>query len=324
MHRTRQAQLLAALLVVTLNAAFAQPATYPAKPVRLIIPFAAGGPADVIARVYAEKLNRLWAQPVIPDNRPGAGGNIASELTAKAPPDGYTLLIAANSHVTNGALYSGLRYDPIKDFTPISQIAYYSLVLVANPALPARNLQELVAYAKANPSKLSIGSAGSGTPTHLASELFRRVAGIDFVHVPYKGAAPATTDLIGGQLQLMFNNPVSALPQMKSGKIRAIATTGLARSPASPEVPTIAESGYPGFEAGTWYAFLGPAGMPKDIVAKIAADLSAISKMEDVRERLLAQAVEVRATTPEALSAIMRADSERWSKVIRDANIKPD
>ena len=297
---------------------------YPTKPVRLINPFPPGGPADAIARVITDKLALAWKQPIVIENRAGAGGNVASEFTAKQPPDGYTLLLAASSHVSNGALYRNLAYDPIRDFSAISQVAYYSLILVAHPSTPAATLAELIAYAKANPGKLTFGSAGSGTPTHLTAELFRGTAGIEFVHAPYKGAAPATNDLLGGQLSAMFNNPVSALPHVKSGRLRALATTGSKRSPTSPDVPTVAELGYPGFEAGTWYAFLGPAGMPKDMVSKIASDLVAVLQIPDVRERLAGQGVESIGTTPAQLDVIMRFELEKWTKVIRAANIQPD
>ena len=291
---------------------------------RIIVPFPPGGPADVLGRMFADKLQGLWGQSVVVDNRAGAAGNVGSEATAKAAPDGYTVLLAASSHVTNAALYAKLAYDPIRDFTPISQVAYYSLVLVTHPSLQVASLGDLVAYAKANPGRISWASAGSGTPTHLTAELFRAVAGIDFVHVPYKGAAPATTDLLGGQVQAMFNNPVSALPHLRSGKLRGLATTGVQRSPVAPELPTVAELGYPGFEAGTWYALLGPAGMPKEIAAKVSADANAVLKMADVRSRLAAQGVEPVGTTPEQLLAIMNADLEKWTRVIRAANIKPD
>jgi tripartite-type tricarboxylate transporter receptor subunit TctC len=316
--------LLAAAAFAVACAVQAQAGDYPNKAVRFVIPFPPGGPADVIGRMIGEKLNRVWGHPVIVENRPGAGGNVASEFTARAPADGYTLLLAANSHVTNGALYSNIKYDVIKDFTAITQVAYYSLILVAHPSVTARNLKDLVTFAKANPGKLTFSSAGSGTPTHLANELFRRAAGIDIIHVPYKGAAPATTDLLGGQVQLMFNNPLSALPHVKTGKLHAIATTGLDRSPTTPDVPTVAELGYPQFEVGTWFAFLGPAGISRDIVAKVASDIAAASTAYDIRERLLGQGIEARGTTPEQLAAIMRAEYDKWSKVIREANIKPD
>jgi tripartite-type tricarboxylate transporter receptor subunit TctC len=303
-------------------AAWAQ--NYPARPVRIVVPFPPGGPADVLGRLFADKLQGMWGQPVVVDNRAGAAGNVGSEITARSTPDGYTILLAASSHVTNAGLYAKLPYDPIKDFTPISQVAYYSLVLVTHPSLPVASLSDLVAFAKANPGKLTWASAGSGTPTHLTAELFGVVSGIQFLHVPYKGAAPATNDLLGGQVQAMFNNPVSALPHVRSGQLRGLATTGVRRSPAAPDIPTVAELGYPGFEAGTWYALLGPAGMPKEIATKVSADANAVLKMADVRLRLASQGVEPIGTTPEGLRAIMIADLEKWTKVMRAANIKPD
>ena len=302
----------------------AQAQNYPVRAVKIIVGFAPGGPADVLARIYADKLGTLWGQSVLVDNRAGAGGNIGSDITAKAAADGYTLVLAPSSHVTNGALYSKLPYDPIKDFTPISQVAYYSLVLAVHPSVPATNLKELVALAKSQPGKLSVASAGTGTPTHLAAELFRIAAGIELTHIPYKGAAPATNDLLGGQASMMFNNPVSAMPQVRSGRLRGLATTGLTRAPIAPDLPTVAESGYPGFEAGTWYAFLGPAGLPREIVGKLATDITEVTRTAEVRSRFAAIGVDAIGTTPELLAAIMQSDLEKWSKVIREANIKAD
>ena len=311
-----------ACLAGLVPAGTARAQTFPVKAVKIMIGFSPGGPADVIGRIYADKLGVSWGQPVVVDNRAGAGGNIGSEITAKSTPDGYTIVLAPSSHVTNGALYSKLPYDPIKDFTPISQVAYYSLVLAVHPSVPATNLAELLALAKARPGKLSVASAGNGTPTHLAAELFRIAADIDILHVPYKGAAPATTDLLSGQAQMMFNNPVSAMPQVRSGRLRGIATTGLTRAPIAPDLPTVAESGYPGFEAGTWYAFLGPAGLPAEVQAKLATDIVTVTQMADVRARFKAMGVDPIGTTPEQLAAIMRADLEKWTRVIRAANIK--
>ena len=298
--------------------------SFPSKSVRLIVPFPPGGPADVLGRVYAEKLSAAWSQPVVVENRAGAAGNIGSDMTAKASPDGYTLLLIASSHVINSALYDKLPYDPIKDFTPISQVAYYSLVLVAHPSVPAQSLTELVALAKAQPGKLVLVSAGNGTPTHLTAELFRTAAQIDFLHVPYKGAAPATNDLLAGQGQLMFNNPVSALPHVTAGKLKALAVTGTQRSALAPDIPTIAESGYPDFEAGTWYAFLAPAGLPPEILKKLSMDIVAITKQDDLKARFAKMGIEALGSTPEQLSEVMQADLIKWSAVIRNANIKPD
>lgn len=261
---------------------------------------------------------------MIVENRAGAAGNIGSDMTAKAAPDGYTILLIASSHVINSALYDKLPYDPIKDFTPLSQVAYDSLVLVAHPSAPAQSVSELVALAKAQPGKLALVSAGNGTPTHLTAELFRTAAQIDFLHVPYKGAAPATNDLLAGQGQLMFNHPVSALPHVTAGKLKALAVTGTQRSALAPDIPTIAESGYPGFEAGTWYAFLAPAGLPPEISKKLSRDIVAITKQDDLKAQLAKMGIEALGSTSEQLSEVMQADLIKWSAVIRNANIKLD
>jgi tripartite-type tricarboxylate transporter receptor subunit TctC len=310
--------------IISFGATETHAQSFPSKSVRLIVPFPPGGPADLLGRVYAEKLSAAWSQPVVVENRAGAAGNIGSDMTAKASPDGYTVLLIASSHVINSALYDKLPYDPIKDFTPISQVAYYSLVLVAHPSVPAQSLTELVALAKAQPGKLVLVSAGNGTPTHLTAELFRTAAQIDFLHVPYKGAAPATNDLLAGQGQLMFNNPVSALPHVTAGKLKALAVTGTQRSALAPDIPTIAESGYPGFEAGTWYAFLAPAGLPPEILKKLSMDIVAITKQDDLKARFAKMGIEALGSTPEQLSEAMQADLVKWSAVIRNANIKPD
>jgi tripartite-type tricarboxylate transporter receptor subunit TctC len=322
MGLVRQAFGAALIGMAGMAAAIAQ--DFPNKPVRIIIPFAPGGSGDIIGRIYGEKLAREFRQPVLIDNRAGAGGNLASEVVAKSAPDGYTLLLAATSHVTNGALYANLPYDPIKDFSPISEVAYYPLLLVVNPSVPANTVRQLIDYAKANPGKLTFGSAGSGTPTHLANELFRRAAGIDFLHIPYKGAAPATNDLLGGQIQAMFTNPVSALPQIAAGKLKALATTGAKRSAFAPTIPTIAESGIKDFEAGTWFALLGPARMSKEIVDRIANSVRTAARMPDLARQFQGQGVEPRSTTPQELAVIMHDDSVKWGRVIRDAGIKPD
>lgn len=322
---SRLLTLIAALALSCLSIGMpAQAQSFPSKPVRLIVPFPPGGPTDVMGRIYADKLGTLWSQTVIVENRAGAAGNIGSELTAKAAPDGHTILLVASSHVINNALYDKLPYHPIKDFTPLSQVANYALVLVTHPSVPATTLKELVALAKAQPGKLALVSAGNGTPTHLTAELFRSVAGIEFLHVPYKGAAPATNDLLAGQGQLMFNNPVSALPHVKTGKLRALAVTGAARSAIAPEIPTVAESGYPGFEAGTWFAFLAPAGLPREVSAKLSRDIVAVTQMADLRTRLAGMGVDATGSTPEQLATIMQSELEKWTKVIQAGNIKAD
>jgi tripartite-type tricarboxylate transporter receptor subunit TctC len=300
--------------------AYAQ--SWPTRPVRLVVPFPPGGPADAIGRILAEPLSEAWGQPVVIDNRGGAGGNIGADVVAKSPPDGHTLLLAASSHVQGAALYRRLAFDPIRDFTPITQVAYYSLVVVVHPSVPANNLREFEAYMRANPGRLTMTSAGVGTPTHLTAELFRTRAGLEFTHVPFQGAAPAHTALLAGQVQAMFHNPVLAVPAVQAGRLRAVATTGAARARALPEVPTLAESGYPGFEAGTWYAVLGPAGMQPAVVSRIDADLRRVVALQSVGERFARQSLETRQLGPEDLAATMRSELERWGEVIRRLGIQ--
>ncbi len=297
---------------------------WPSRPVRLIVTFPPGGPADVIARLLAERLTEYWGQPVIIENRGGAGGNIGAEAAARAAPDGHTLVIVASSHVQGAPLYRRLPFDPIADFTAITQVAYYGLVVVLHPSVPARNLGEFEALLRARPGEITVTSAGVGTPTHLTAELFRIRAGVEFTHVPFQGAAPAQTALLAGQVQAMFQNPVLAVPAVRAGLLRAIATTGAARALALPEVPTLAESGYPGFDAGTWYAVLGPAGIPRPVVAKIDADLRRAVENPALRERFAAQSLETRDAGPDALATIMREDLARWTEVIQRLGIRQD
>ena len=247
--RLRSFMVFAALLGATCQPAAAQ--NYPDKPIRLVVPFPAGGPADSLGRLLGEKLAQSLGQPVIIENRGGAAGNIGAEVVARAAPDGYTLLLNASSHVINASLYDTLSYDPIKDFTPISEVASYMLVLVVHPSVAASSLAEFVAFARAKQGGLQVANAGSGTPTHLSAALFGQAAGLDFVHVPYRGAAPANTDLLGGHVVAMFNNPVNALPHVRTKELRAIAVTGAKRLALMPELPTVAESGYPGYQANT-------------------------------------------------------------------------
>jgi tripartite-type tricarboxylate transporter receptor subunit TctC len=296
--------------------------SYPTKPVRLVIPFAAGGPTDIVARLLGEKLAPIWGQPLVVDNRPGGGGTLGTALVAKAAPDGYTLVLAATSHVYNDLLIGNLPYDPIKDFTPVAMMVSFPSILVVHPEVPATDLRELVAYAKANPGKLSFGSAGIGTLSHLSAELFKRAANIDLLVIHYKGAAPATTDLLGARLHGMFNNPLSSLPFIKSGQVRALAATGEHRSPSTPDVPTVAESGYAGFKSDNWFALVGPAGMPKEIVGKLAKDVAAVLDLPDVRRQFADRGLETTPSTPEQLAALMRSDQEKYAALFRDAHIK--
>jgi len=320
-HLTRRFLLS---LPVALAATSARAQAWPTRPVRLVVPFPPGGPADAIGRIVAERLAEIWGQPVIIDNRGGAGGNIGADVVAKAAPDGHTLLLAASSHVQGAALYRRLAFDPINDFTPITQIAYYSLVVVVHPSVPAANLPEFEALMRTNPGQLTMTSAGVGTPTHLTAELFRIRAGLEFTHVPFQGAAPAHTALLAGQVQAMFHNPVMAVPAVQAGRLRAIATTGAKRAQALPEVPTLAESGYPGFDAGTWYAVLGPTGLPAALVAKIDADLRRVTAMPTVRERFAGQSLESRDLGPEPLNALMREELASWGALIQRLGIRQD
>jgi tripartite-type tricarboxylate transporter receptor subunit TctC len=295
---------------------------YPNKAVRLVVPFPAGGPADALGRVIADQLNKTWGQPVIIENRGGAGGNLGAEVVARAAPDGYTLLLNASSHVINASLYEKLPYDPIKDFTPVSEVASYMLVLVVHPSVPATSVKEFVAFAKQKQDGLSVANAGLGTPTHLAAVLFAQAADVNLIHVPYRGAAPASTDLVGGQVPAMFNNPVNAVPQVRSNNLRALATTGSARLSLLPDTPTVAESGYPGFETRTWYGLFGPAGMPADIVRKLHADVAAALRVPSIANGLVAQGWDITASPPEQFSAVLQSEFDRWSAVVKRAGIK--
>jgi tripartite-type tricarboxylate transporter receptor subunit TctC len=315
---------LGAALLAPAARAQVQAQPWPTRPVRLVVPFAAGGPADVIGRILAERLAEGWGQPVVIENRGGAGGTIGAEAVARAQPDGHTLLINASSHVQGAALYAKLPYDPIRDFSPITQVAYYSLVLVVHPSVPARDIHELEALLRAKPGEITVTSAGVGTPTHLTAELFRIRAGVEFTHVPFGGAAPAHTALLAGQVQAMFHNPLLSVPAVKAGQLRALATTGAVRAAALPEIPTLAESGYPGFESGTWYAVLGPAGMPAPVVARIDADLRRVVALPAVRDRLAAQSMETRAVGPEGLAEILRTDLATWTELIQRLGIRQD
>ena len=296
---------------------------WPTRPVRVVVPFPPGGPADVLARLMGEKLSEVWGQPCIIDNRGGAGGNIGAEFVARSAPDGYTLLLPASSIVQGAALYRSLPYHPTRDFTAITMMAYYGLVVVVHPSFPARSLAELEAWARAHPGDLTVTSAGIGTPTHLVAELWRSRAGVDFTHVPFPGAAPAHTALLAGQVQAMFHNPVLSVPAIRAGTLRGLATTGPRRATQLPDLPTVAES-YPGFEGGTWYGFLGPAGVPAPVVARIDADTRRTLADPAMAARLSGLGMEVMDDGPVEFTARMASDLERWTQVIRQAGITAD
>ena len=327
--KTSMRQAMLALLGGALFAlpaiAAAQPPAYPTKPIRLVVPFPAGGATDIFAREVAKHLTEAWGQSVVVDNRPGAGGNIGSELVAKAPPDGYTLEMGTvGTHAINASLYSTLPYDHVKDFVPVILVAGVPNVLEVNPAVPVNSVQELIAYAKANPGKLNFASSGSGTSIHLSGELFKVMAGVQMTHVPYKGSAPALQDLIGGQVQLMFDNLPPSLPQIKAGKLRALAVTSAARAPALPDTPTVAEAGLPGFEASSWFGVLAPAGTPPEIVNKLNAEIAKWLASPGAKEKLANVGANIAGGTPEDFARHIQAETAKWAKVVKESGAKVD
>ena len=301
----------------------AQNTAYPARPIKFIVPITPGGSNDVVARVIAQKLTEQWGQAVTVDNRPGAGMNLGADLVAKSPPDGYTWLLGANNIFVTNPHVGKTPFDVFKDFTPISQVALVPFVLVVHPSVPAKNVAELVAYAKANPDKLNYGSSGNGSPQQLASEMLNHAAGIQMQHVPYKGAVPAITDLLGGRIQVFIGAVNSLLPHIKEGKLRLIAGAGGKRFAAFPDVPAIAET-VPGVALDVWLGVFMPAGVPKDMVARVNADIARVLQLPDVKANLSGQGIEPAPSSPEALAATIKDDYARWGKVIREANIKAD
>jgi tripartite-type tricarboxylate transporter receptor subunit TctC len=298
---------------------------YPNRPIRLVVPFPAAGTTDILARAVAQKLTEALGQAVVVDNRPGAAGNIGSDLVAKSAPDGYTLLMGTvGTHAINPSLYSNMPYDHVKDFVPVVLVAGVPNVLVVNPELPVNSVADLIKLAKAKPGTINFASSGSGTSIHLSGELFKTMAGVDMMHVPYKGSSPALTDLIGGQVQIMFDNLPSSLAQIKAGKLRAVAVTSLKRAPALPDVPTISESGLPGFEASSWFGVLAPAGTPAPIVARINGEVNKWLQSADARERLLGQGAEAAGGTPEQFASYIRVETEKWAKVVKASGAKVD
>jgi tripartite-type tricarboxylate transporter receptor subunit TctC len=313
---------LAALVVAPI--AFAQ-STYPNKPIRIVVPFPAGGTTDILARAAGQKLTEAWSQPVIIDNRPGAAGNIGAELVAKSANDGYTLLMGTvGTHAINASLYAKMPYDHVKDFVPIVLVAGVPNVLVVHPSVPANSVQELIAYGKANPGKLNFASSGSGTSIHLAGELFKVSTGVQMQHVPYKGSAPALADLLGGQVQLMFDNLPSALPHIKGGKLKALAVTSAARAPALPDVPTIAETGVPGFEASSWFGLLAPAGTSREIVTKINGEVTKWLATADAKEKLTAAGANLAGGSPEDFARHISIETAKWARVVKESGAKVD
>jgi len=317
---------LSAILAVMVMAAagHAGAQSYPAKPIRLVAPSTPGDAPDVIARLVAEWLSVALGQQVVVENRPGAGGVVGSEIVAKSAPDGYTLIMGnAGSHGINAAVYSKLPYDILKDFAPVSQIAIAPNIFVVNPALPVHTISEFIAYAKARPGQLSYASGGNGSSSHMSMELLKSMAGIDVVHVPYKGSTPALTDVISGQDAVMSVNMPPAVPHVKSGRLRALAVTTRARTPSMPELPTVGET-LPGYETVAWFGVLAPAGTPKDIVNRLSTEIAKIAQSPDMKERLAAMGAEPVGGTPEEFGVVMARDIAKWTALAKSVGIKID
>jgi len=323
-RRCAALSLTATLAILAPHGAAAADA-YPAKPVRFVVAFPPGGGTDIIARSIAQKLAERIAQQVVVDNRPGAGGNIGTDMVAKSAPDGYTLLMgSAGPLAINASLFGKMPFDPIKDLAPVTLAASTPNVLVVHPALRAATLKELIALAKARPGEINFASSGHGTPAHLAGELFNLMAGVKMVHVPYKGAAPALADLLGGQVQIMFSTMPPALPHVRDGKLRALAVTSAKRSPAAPDLPTLDEIALPGFEANTWHGVVVPAGTSGAIVGRLNREIVAILHLPDVVERFSSQGAEALGSTPEEFAAYIKSETLKWAKVVRDSGAKAE
>jgi tripartite-type tricarboxylate transporter receptor subunit TctC len=317
-------------VALVLAAAITAPCTvnaqsYPAKPVRIVVPFAPGGTTDILARLVGQRLGETWRHSVVIDNRPGANGALGTEIVAKAPPDGHTIVMGyLGSLGINPHLYSKLSYDPLRDFAPITLVASTTQAIVTHPALPVRSTQDLIALAKRRPGQISYASAGIGAPSHLAGELFKMMAHIDLIHVPYKGSGAATTDLLGGHVALSFGGLAAAVPYVKAQRLRVLAVTGAARSPAMPQVPTVAESGVAGFDVTSWFGLLAPAGTPHELIARLHGDVVKILKTDDVRERLAADGAEVVANTPDEFAAYIKSELTKWGRVVKAAGIRAE
>jgi len=316
----------AVALILARGGSLAQTATdsYPTKPIRFILPFPPGGGTDILGRIVAERLTSSLGQPVVLENRGGAGGNVGAEAAAKAAPDGYTIVLVAPSLAISPSLYTRLNYDPVKDLAPISLVGTVPNVLITHPSLPAQTLAEFIALAKTKPGGMNFGSGGSGTSNHLAGELFNNVAGVRLVHVPYKGVNLAMNDVLGGQIQLVVIGIPAAAPHIKAGRLRAFGVIAPQRSPALPEVPTVAEAGLSNFEVTTWYGVLAPAGTPRPIIGRLNAELVRVMHAPDLQARFAATGTEPRTSTPEEFADYIRQEIAKWGKVVRDANLKAD
>jgi len=322
MHSWWRLAVLAVALATGSYEAAAQ--TYPARPVKIVVPATPGGAIDLIARSLAEKLTASLGQPVVVENKPGASNNLGTDFVAKSAPDGYTLVIIASSHATNKFLFKNLPYDPVKDFAPVVYTHVVPLLLAVHPSVPAKTVPELVGWVKANPDKAVYASSGPGSSLHMAAELFMSMSKTKMHHIPYKGSSAAHPDLISGRTVIIFDTVTAIRPHVKSGALRGIAVTTARRSSAFPELPTIAESGLPGYDASTWGGILAPAGTPKEVVAKLNASINAALKMDDVRERLVGAGIEIQGGTPEQFGDVIKAEVDKWGRVVKEAGIQPE
>jgi tripartite-type tricarboxylate transporter receptor subunit TctC len=309
--------------VLATQAASAQ--SWPNKPIRIVVPFTAGGNTDIVARLIGEGLSKTFGQPVLIENKPGAAGLVGATAVAKAPADGYTFLMGTvGTHAINAGLYTKMPYDTVKDFTPVTLIASVPNILVVHPSLPVNSVKDLIGYLKANPDKANFSSSGNGTSIHLSGELFKIKTGVTMTHIPYKGSPPALADLMGGQVQLMFDNLPTSLPHVKAGKLKALAVTTAKRIPALPDVPTVAESGLPGFETGSWFGLLAPAGTPNEIVAKLDAEIRKMVRSPELREKLIQQGAEPVGMGSEEFAAHIKSELVKWGEVVKASGAKAD
>jgi tripartite-type tricarboxylate transporter receptor subunit TctC len=316
-------KLLLCILLWVATAAAAQP--FPSKPAKMIVPYPPGGSADILARAIGAKVGEALGQPVVIDNRPGAGTIIGTEATAKSAPDGYTFMLGTvSSHAINPALNPKLPFDPVKDFTPVSLVASIPFAMIVHPSVPAKSVQEFIALAKSKPGQLNYSSAGNGTSNHLAGELLKSMAGIDLVHVPYKGSAPALNDLLAGQVSMMFDLVLTAAPHIKSGAARGLAVTGAQRSAVLPNLPTVAESGLPGYEVSAWFGIFAPAGVPQPVAQRLNAEFVKVMQQPDLKQRLASLGADPLTSTPEEFSSYLRSEIDKWAKVVKTSGMKVD
>ena len=324
-HERHQSIQQRVILVLALVAGAVVAQQWPSKPIKWVVPFAPGGTTDILARTIGEKLSVTLGQPIIVDNKPGAGGGVGADQVAKSPADGYTIMGGTiSTHAINASLYSNLPYDPVRDFAPITLIVRVPNMLVVNPELPAKDVRELIALLKASPGKYSFASSGNGTSQHLSGELFKTMTGVEMQHIPYRGSPPALADVVGGQVAMTFDNITTAWPLVKGGKLRALAVTTAKRSPIAPDVPTLAESGLPGYEIGSWQGVFAPAGVSTEIVKRLNTEIVRIINAPDVRQKLVDMGAEPAPNTPEEFAAMVKAEVAKWADVVRKSGAKVD